>query len=178
VPALVLHTAIAAVVLPMVCGTLTRDVLMLPWPIRRMYWLMYIIYYVLSLFAGMAWAKFLDTKLFNTSRFVVVLPGIWFLLNVPVRARGEFFMNPVFAWLPFMWFVPFLCSLGYALGAWIRRSTEDEVPDAINEYVDAAALPDHKMIVGKAVKLWRAGRSLDDAEEERGKTADSSLRSE
>jgi len=158
-PALVLHTAIAALAIPMLCGLAVR-LLMLPYFVMRSAWATAAIYYVLAIVAGVAWSRRLDRWLFGTSRWVWIVPTLWLLVRM--IGAGSFdralstLAHTVVGIVVFL--LPFVCASGYTVGAWIRRSSGDDVAELDSAVEANAAHVPVKSIWAKTVELWRAGR--------------------
>ena len=178
VPAIFVHSGIAAWIVPFVCRVLLLDVLDVPRLFLRSYVALAILYYLLSLVAGLAWSKVLDRLLLNTSRFVFVVPVLYFFVQLFEFSTGRkraFDDNVTVPMALLVSLEPLLCSVGYAVGAWIRRSAVEvevalDTPQIGLKQTSGEAW-------SKVVKAWRAGRSIDYPVQEE-ETADSSLRSE
>jgi hypothetical protein len=172
VPALLLHTVIAGYIGSLFCS-LAVHLLMVPLPLLRSPWFLMLSYYVLSLAIGAAWGRFLDNWLFGTSRYVWIIPAVLLAIvfvglsaSVGVETAVSWIFGRSLRWLAGAT-LPVICSAGYSLGAWIRRSTGDEIPSAVEASIGPSAWPETRNSMwSKAVKLWRAGRSVDYPEEQ------------
>jgi hypothetical protein len=167
IPAFLLHTFIAVVGTLFVAGLVTR-LLWLNQFVLRSPWSMLVFNYVLCMAMGVAWSPFLDRWLYRTSRFVwipaALLFSIWFgswLLEFGLKvALGMFFSGRRMPFLEST--LPLLSSGAYAVGAWVRRSTGDEIPLLVESATMAIGASKEevpaKKVWAKVVELWRAGR--------------------
>jgi hypothetical protein len=131
VPALLLHTLIVAVGCPLGVAAATAILNMRP-SYGRYFWPGFILEFIFSGLMGYAWTNRLDKWLFGTSRWVWILPAIWFAIRFigyqtsifsPSRMQHFFGrmddMNSLHDQLFVV--VPFVCAVGYAIGALVRR---------------------------------------------------------
>lgn len=191
VPAFLLHTFIAVAVVMWVMNFAASSLWLIPFLARSM-WLSAVYFYLGGIVAGLAWSPFLDRWLFRTSKYVWIIPTLWFVywfggwvidmgwgaafenfFSFHGRARGWLFTGAT---------LPLFCSVAYTVGAWIRRGTGEEIPELVESTIGASTETISAEIAwARVVKLWRAGRSVDYADDrvkDVEETADSSLRSE
>lgn len=167
VPAFALHTFIAVVGTLFAAGVAART-LYLHQLVARSLWSMLAFNYVLCMCMGMIWSPRLDRWLYRTSRFVwipaALLFSIWFgswLLEFGLKvALGMFFSGRSWPFLAST--MPLLSSGAYAVGAWVRRNTGDEIPLLVKSASTAIGASKEEVPARKiwstVVELWRAGR--------------------
>jgi len=178
VPALLLHSAISTFAVTWVLN-FAAQAFWINYLIGQWTWTSAVFYYIGGLAAGTVWSRRLDRLLFNTSRWVWVLPILWFSFYFSRFALGSLrfaialFFAPRVSWFFIGGVVQILVSAGYGVGAWIRRSTGDEIPNAVEASIGPSAWPEtRRSLWAKTVKLWRAGRSIDYPDEEPSSAAD------
>jgi hypothetical protein len=149
VPAFVLHTLIAAMVCP-VGVTLASIMLGMRPSFGRYFWPGFLLEFAFAFLMGYAWTKRLDRWFFGTSRWVWILPSIWLLVRVLTyrpdvlagTTRFEHFLGRAddLAALgdQLLVVVPFVCAIGYALGARYRRTKGDVLHEKLKAFTAEA----------------------------------------